>query len=184
MVVIENMDYLIRKADLSDAQSLAKIQSESWSAAYKDIAPVEELAKFSKIECWLERFQSMLVNPIGEYYIAFHGEAPCGAMVYSQTRDSDLPEYAEIVSMYATPPYWNKGLGRAMMEKALYEIQLNEYKCILLWVLKENNRARKFYEKFGFVADGAEKESHLSNRAKLVRYRLKIRSDGEAGSES
>ena len=43
------------------------------------------------------------------------------------------------------------------------------YKTISLWVLDQNDRAKAFYEKSGFKADGTSKESGLGN-AKEERY--------------
>ena len=38
-----------------------------------------------------------------------------------------------------------------------------------LWMAKDNPRARRFYEKNGFVADGAERIDSSSNGLKTIR---------------
>ena len=43
------------------------------------------------------------------------------------------------------------------------EIKSRGYDKISLWVLEENNRARSFYEKMGFVTDGEIKPSGLAD---------------------
>jgi len=46
------------------------------------------------------------------------------------------------------------------------------YGAALLWVLEDNPRARNFYEKAGWAADGVRKaEERFGVRAAEVRYR-------------
>ncbi len=116
----------------------------------------------------------MLSNPRGEFFIAFDGQKPCGQFMFCKSRDKDLTGYAEIVSIYTLEEYWGKDVGKAMMEKALKEISNNGYEKVCLWVLKNNGRARRFYEKFGFFFDGTEKKSLFSSEIIEVRYILAI----------
>lgn len=44
-----------------------------------------------------------------------------------------------------------------MMERVLKDVKKAGYKKIILWVFKENERARRFYEKNGFVTFEKEK---------------------------
>lgn len=168
------MDYIIRKAVMDDACALAKILSESWACAYKHIVPPVELARQCDLFNNSDRFRAMLQAPRGEFYIALDGDVPCGEFMFCKSRDEDLPDYAEIVSIYSIEPYWGSGLGCAMMKTALSKITDFNFSNVLLWVFEENARARNFYEKFGFVADGAKKNSHFTNKASEVRYTLNL----------
>jgi RimJ/RimL family protein N-acetyltransferase len=45
-------------------------------------------------------------------------------------------------------------------------------KIVVLWVLEANERARSFYEKCGWIADGAEKrDAHRCGAQPQLRYR-------------
>ncbi len=173
------MDYIIRKATIDDAYALAKILSESWACAYKRIIPADELARQCDLSNNVSRFREMLEAPRGEFYIALDGNTPCGEFMFCRSRDKDLQSYAEIVSIYTLERYWGSGLGCAMMKTALNKIREFNFSNVLLWVFKENTRARKFYEKFGFALDGTEKNSHFTNKAVEVRYTLKLTHEGK-----
>lgn len=168
------MNYIIRKATIEDAYALAKILSESWASAYKHIIPPAELARQCDPDNNFNRFRTMLQAPRGEFYIALDGDIACGEFMFCESRDEDLPGFAEIVSIYTIEQYWGRGLGCAMMKTALNKIMEFNFSDVFLWVFKENVRARKFYEKFGFALDGTEKNSHFTNKAAEVRYTLKL----------
>jgi GNAT superfamily N-acetyltransferase len=53
------------------------------------------------------------------------------------------------------PAWWSTGTGRALMDRVLAEVRAEGYPRIVLWVLTENVRARRFYERCGFRLSGA-----------------------------
>lgn len=163
------MDFLIRRADKNDAPALAEILTQSWKAAYADIVPPAELNSAADSERYTAAFTAMTQNPSNTFLIAHGGGVPCGMLFYCPARDTDLSGYAEIVALYTLPQYWGTGLGRALAERALGEMQ-PRFSGAALWVFRDNARARRFYEKFGFVPDGKQKQENFSNRPQSVRY--------------
>ncbi len=69
-------------------------------------------------------------------------------------RGEEAPGVGEVFALYVLPEYFGKGVGRSLVEAALE--QLKEYPEVRLWVLKENKRAIRFYQKCGFCPDGEE----------------------------
>jgi RimJ/RimL family protein N-acetyltransferase len=59
------------------------------------------------------------------------------------------------------------------MDYALSETKRLGYKSVILWVFQANIRARRFYEKCGFVFDGTVKDSSFAD-TKEVRYILQL----------
>ena len=78
----------------------------------------------------------------------------------------EVGDVAEIIAIHSLPESWGTGLGRAMLEEAL--LQIGD-RPVFLWAFKENNRARRFYEKHGFRWDGSERVSEFDG-ALEVRY--------------
>jgi GNAT superfamily N-acetyltransferase len=76
-------------------------------------------------------------------------------------RDGSAPaSIAELYALYVTPAWWSTGTGRALMERVLAEVRTEGYARIVLWVLTENARARRFYERCGFRPSGATHVLH------------------------
>ena len=60
----------------------------------------------------------------------------------------------ELYALYVAPAHWSTGAGRALMGRVLAEAQAEGYPRIVLWVLEQNARARRFYERAGFRLRG------------------------------
>ena len=55
---------------------------------------------------------------------------------------------------YFLPEYIGKGYGASLLKKCVEELKKLGFHRILLWVLEENSRARRFYERNGFTCSG------------------------------
>jgi GNAT superfamily N-acetyltransferase len=69
--------------------------------------------------------------------------------------DGEERRVAELYALYVHPAWWSTGTGRALMERVLARSASAGYSSITLWVLRDNQRARRFYERAGFAPDGA-----------------------------
>jgi ribosomal protein S18 acetylase RimI-like enzyme len=71
------------------------------------------------------------------------------------TAEGQAGVVGELYAIYVSPASWSTGAGRALMEAVLTSLKADGYPRVVLWVLAENARARKFYERAGFTPDGA-----------------------------
>lgn len=81
-------------------------------------------------------------------YGAARTELPAGGTLVG--KGGDYSAFGEVASLYLLPEYYDKGYGRELLESVRDEL-LGTYEGVYLWVLRENERARAFYEKLGFV---------------------------------
>ena len=167
----------IGKALAEEAYEYATLHIACWNAAYKGIISDEYLQNMS-VEQMGERTQQYLQSP-GDvlYYCLEYEGTMIGRLILSRSRDEDKPDAAEIGAMYLLEAYWDKGLGRKMMEFSLEEFQRMGYSEVLLWVLESNSRARRFYEKFDFAFDGTKKEMDIDKPHTVLRYVRPIRKE-------
>ena len=105
--------------------------------------------------------------------IARDGDRVVGFVGYGD-RGEEAPGVGEIFALYILSEYYGTGLGRRLMEAGLE--RLRDYPRVCLWVLKENARAIRFYEKCGFLPDGAEMVSPNIGAAE-IRMTLRRGSD-------
>ncbi len=162
---------LIRRAGTFDARVIAEIMCSSWQSAYKDIILPKELARHTDIEARTALFERLIFTGTDNFLIAFDGDKPCGVCSFCLSRDPDMDGWGEIVAIYVIEDYWGKGVGRALMDAGISGLRELGCSHIMLWTLKANARARKFYKKYGFHVDGSEKDSGICG-LREVRYRI------------
>ena len=158
---------IIRSLRPGDSRAeLSGVYEASWRWAYRGIVPQPYLDALPAGH-WAGFFDLPGVHTlIAEHNGSFAGTASFGA--------SRFPEYegmGEIVSLYLREPYAGRGLGRALLEAAAAALAALGFEDIFLWVLEENARARRFYERAGFAAAGEAIECDIGGKTlRELRY--------------
>lgn len=156
---------IIKKMETeAEIRGRAFVHYQSWQEAYSGLLDQEYLNALTLEKCERIAFQWPENN-----LIAKDGEKVVGFIAYGTYRGEDLPDTGEIISIYVLKDYYGKGIGRMLMEEGLKYLS---YPKIALWVLKDNTRAIRFYEKNGFFRDGMEKEIWLGRPASEIRMVL------------
>ena len=151
------MEYTIEPVKPGDEEILAYIQTESWKAGFKDILSAETLEQCTQLAKATTMYRRLLEQNIGNgYLLRVENEPHCMAW-WGETREKDMPGYAELICIHSLQNRWRKGYGRKMMERVLRDIKNAGYSKVMLWVFEENTRARAFYEDLGFAANGKSK---------------------------
>lgn len=171
----------IRKASPEDARDCAKVHVDSWKVAYRGLVPdsvLDNLSYTSRTKFFTEFLSS---NP-DDNYVAEENDEVVGILTIGGCRDEDLdPQMTgEIWGIYLHPNYWRQGIGSALCEFALDRLSSLGYREVILWVFKDNQSARLFYESLGFQADGASKQLEPGTPLEAIRYRRKILGNVEA----
>nr|WP_277347425.1 GNAT family N-acetyltransferase [Streptomyces sp. JB150] len=63
---------------------------------------------------------------------------------------------AELYALYVDPALRGLGIGRALLGTSVRACAAAGHPRVFLWVLEGNAAARRFYERAGFRADGAQ----------------------------
>ena len=87
-----------------------------------------------------------------------------GTASFCKSRWEKYSEYGEIVSIYFLPDYIGKGYGRLLLDKCIEELKKCGFSKVLLWVLEDNHRARKFYEKNRFIYSGVFLDDNIGGK--------------------
>ena len=143
------MSIIIKKMETDDEiRGKAFVHWKSWHEAYPGLVKPEYLEAFTLEKC-VEKAYRWKDN----FFVAKHDGRVIGFIGYGD-RGEEAPDTGEIFALYVLSEYYGKGVAQQLMKTGLE--QLNHYSRICLWVLKENKRAIRFYQKCGFVPDGEE----------------------------
>ncbi|WP_328779475.1 GNAT family N-acetyltransferase [Streptomyces canus] len=149
---------LIRPMVLADCDRVAEIRVRGWQSAYRGLIPQSYLGAMSvarDAERHRTRFgqgDGSVVNLVAERYGEVMGWACHGPYRDGEARTAD----AELYAVYVDPRRYGTGIGHALLLEALWNRTAVGHERMYLWVLKDNTRARRFYERAGFEADGTE----------------------------
>jgi GNAT superfamily N-acetyltransferase len=168
----------VRFAEPRDAEEIERIRVRGWQAAYRHVFPP---AKLDALPVDSSRWRDRLLNPEPGFEVLLATDADQVVAFASLYAYEDEPKTALIGAFYVDPPHWRRGFGDALLRQA--EDRLAErYVAAILWVLEDNERARQFYERAGWTADGAtESNERLGVTARELRYRKRLRSSRSRG---
>jgi ribosomal protein S18 acetylase RimI-like enzyme len=162
----------IRQAWPDDASAVAGVYVRSWQAAFAGLVPQHYLDAMDP-----SRDESEWKTRIAEARWPSSGvlvaETEAGIVGLASFGPSqDIPRTAEIGMLYAMPEVWGTGIGKKLMLAAWAALGQADYRQATLWVLEDNERARRFYEAAGWGADGAAVEDSTGGASlNKLRYR-------------
>jgi GNAT superfamily N-acetyltransferase len=159
---------MLRDAMVSDAESIGVVHADAWQVAYRDLFEAGWLDRFvaRRRSQWASRFDrpefartTLLLAVRGEQVAAFAYFGPHGLMSEPQAPVSaGHAEDGEIYGFYAHPNAWGTGIAGTLMDGTWDRLMDTGYPRVRLWTLAGANRARRFYDRFGFEETGATRE--------------------------
>ena len=173
------MQTTIRAATLEDARAIAEVHIASWKAAYAEILDLENLAHPLDVDeretAWRERIPKVSDEGFRTWVAEVNG-AIRGYSFTRPTEDDDLNplEVAELTALYLHPDFFNTGLGKPLLERAVAGMRNQGFLQAVLWVLDDNARAIHFYRREGWRPDGARAACFRVLNAPAKRMRLPL----------
>ena len=191
---------VIRSASTADAAQIAVVMRDSWFAAYDGIIALAIIDRATAPDGGARVRQSFRMRPWQRMIAAVARQpgraqadpaAPdiIGYASFGPERDVlDMPwpypltsagsggTVAELYALYVHPAWWSTGTGRALIDQVLAKVRAAGYGCITLWVLEANARARRFYQRAGFIPDGARHVLDDLGGVTEIRYRRALSS--------
>ena len=142
------------------------VHCTAWQEAYRGIVCDRYLDSMT-VEATTARARKFPENTL----VAKDKEKVVGFAVYSLSRDEDLMDAGEVVAIYILSEYYGHKIGYRLMNEAVS--RLSEYNTIFVWVLEQNERAIRFYHRYGFEFDGCKKQLNLGTPVPAVRMIMK-----------
>ncbi|HEX4700020.1 MAG TPA: GNAT family N-acetyltransferase [Actinomycetes bacterium] len=91
------------------------------------------------------------------------------------------PDVGELMAIYLVPAVAGNGTGRALHDAGLAWLMDRGFTVARLCVLSANARARGFYERLGWRADGETRVETIGLEVEETRYELDLTREGGAG---
>ena len=160
----------LRAAIPGDALAISRVHVRSWQAAYRGLLRDEYLDGI-RAEERAERYD--FANPdkyAPQTIVAEVDGVIAGFATTSRSHDASLPDIGELCALYVDPEFWGKRYGVALVAEARSRLTVLGFDDALLWILKGNVRADRFYRNDGWQPDGAEK-SEMMWGTQVVEFR-------------
>jgi GNAT superfamily N-acetyltransferase len=172
------VNVVVRDAAVDDALGIAQVHVTGWQAGYAGLLPQEYLDALS-VEQRAQRWASSIGAPDARSLATLVADSDghiAGWATIGRSRDDDAASgTGELWGIYAHPAWWGVGVGHALHLTAITRLHDAGLVEATLWVLEGNARAARFYERHGWVADGATKTDWRDDvRLDEVRYRLDL----------
>jgi ribosomal protein S18 acetylase RimI-like enzyme len=154
----------VRPAVPADAAEIARIQLETWRAAYQDLLPAEVLDTLDPAEAeatWRHTVEQgparVFVATEGQWLVGF---IAAGASPQDESADADgtpVPD-ADHVALVATllvePRWGRRGHAGRLLATAATALRGDGLARGISWVAEEDKASRAFWGRAGWSADG------------------------------
>ena len=162
-----NTDFHIRPLsvhDISAAEDLARVMIAAWRSGFRDILPDSVIETYTQFEPCADMFRQIIASGVGSMYLAQLNAQSVGLLYL-------LPEgeTARIEALLTVPAVWGKGVAAALLEQAIADSAC--LASVHVWPFAENLRARRFYEKHGFLPTG---KTRMGDAKELEYVRLHL----------
>ncbi|MBI4885445.1 MAG: GNAT family N-acetyltransferase [Actinobacteria bacterium] len=161
----------VRVAQPDDADAIAAAHIEGWRVGYRHVFPTEFLDADEFATSRLDRWRGWTWNSRGDsqLFVVLRGGRVVGfghvgparvEPVCDESGNGSAAETTgakgEIYGFYVHPEAWGCGAASALIARCHEYLRDEGFNEAVLWVLRDNPRARVFYEKAGWFATGRE----------------------------
>lgn len=147
--------------------AMSLIHALGWRDTYKGYVPDEYMAREITDDRWVSVFRKNFKTGICHGLLLYRNDLPVACINYCPARKSNYntgdictfdnagyEDWGEIASFYTHPTERGKGYGGLLFEEALRRLKAAGYQNAFVFVLRENEKARRFYSAHGFSWDG------------------------------
>ena len=150
-------DVSVRPARPSDAAAVARVQLETWKAAYAEVLPPEALAlDVADVEAAWSQAVSAPPSPFHRVLAALDGAEVVGFAACEPCPDEDLDDpAAELTALLVEPQCGRRGHGSRLLAAAVDLWREDHVALAVTWVFDTDDVVKAFLTTAGWAPDGS-----------------------------
>ena len=172
---------MVRRATNADAEAIARVWILSWQQAYAHAFPPEVFAALTVEERTRHALEMIRSRGWG-VFVSDGDEDLAGYAAVGPSEELD--GCGELYAIYVDAAHWGSGVAQALLERSEDELRARGFGDAVLRVLADNPRARRFYERNGWVAGESLRVPIRGHEVDVVRYRKDLSARVTSGPES
>lgn len=158
---------IIEASEEAHFQAMSLIHALGWRDTYAHAVPADFMAREITDDRWVEVFRRNYEDGTCQGLLLYRNDAPVSCVNFGPARlknynpgticTFDNRAYAgwgEITSFYTHPRERGKGYGGLLFDEARRRLRDAGHQNAFVFVLRENEKARRFYAAHGFSWDG------------------------------
>lgn len=166
MILPENL-YFVDATIEDHFRAMSLIHALGWRDTYVGYVPDEYMAREITDTRWVNQFREDYQTGRCRGLLLYRGSTPVACVNYGPARTKNLNAgqpssfpndayqgWGEIISFYTHPAERGKGYGGLLFEEAVNRLKAAGHQNAFVFVLRENEKARRFYARHGFAWDG------------------------------
>jgi ribosomal protein S18 acetylase RimI-like enzyme len=140
----------IRPAAAADSRAIAEVHVACWQQTYGGLLPEAVIARQNVDDRETQWRRTLERDPrLSDVFVTEQGGAVVGFVASGPRRGDVLKQDAEIYALYLLRAHQRRGLGRALCRAGALRLRERGLGSVAAWVLRENEPARRFYERIG-----------------------------------
>lgn len=142
----------------ADVPAVSAIRVSGWKSAYAGIVPrsfLDDMTVEVDVQQRRQYFKRAGEGVTNLVAVDPHGRVVGWACLGPLRCGGASAATGELYALYVQPSLTGSGIGRILLDAMHARAHADGFDRVLLWVLVANSGARRFYERAGYVADGA-----------------------------
>ncbi|HYS98916.1 MAG TPA: GNAT family N-acetyltransferase [Candidatus Dormibacteraeota bacterium] len=139
---------LVRSAEVEDATAIARVHVATWRTAYHGLLPDDFLDSLSE-DRYEERWRRTIADQGSGVYVAEDGHEVVAFASGGRERAGEDGFAGELYAIYVMRESQGRGHGRALVRAVTTGLREMGLTNMIVWVLRDNPAARRFYERLG-----------------------------------
>jgi GNAT superfamily N-acetyltransferase len=139
---------LVRRAEPEDAAGIAKVHVTTWRTAYRGLLSDDFLASLDET-AYTERWRRTLTAARDRVYVAENADGVIGFASGGKERAGEDGYGGELYAIYVLREAQGHGHGRQLVQAVVGGLRELGLTDMIVWVLRDNVPARRFYERLG-----------------------------------